>query len=226
MWDKAIARSPIASFNLPAQRPEAVEEAYARFDAVGDELGRVRGEIEDAEDALVAAEAADLRRVADAAGAGKSVDPEQEQKTARARLEELRARLPGLTLAVDEAGNEVARAIAEARSEWIEQLTATIASTAAGYEAAIEAARAAAATLGPAVQGIEWLREFEVGPATVGRVSQFPGGRLRLNVRRLFLPGSPPHLDIREPVDADVLLAVAAKATDPSVLGVAPKGAA
>jgi hypothetical protein len=74
--DASTSRFPLAAFSIPPSPPGAVAELKARFEKIGDEWARTRGELDDAKQAVTEARAADLRAAADAVAEGrKVVDP-------------------------------------------------------------------------------------------------------------------------------------------------------
>jgi|GEM_PF-3936777 len=208
MWNRELGKHPVASFSIPPHAPEAVAAAYEEFDRLGDEYGRLRGDIQDLRDAVGVARAADVRAVADAAAAGKPVkDANANEKKAQAELDAAEARLPGVMVALDEAGNTLAVSIAEHRSEWLNRLAEVRDEAASEYEAALSAALAAIKRFTPAQGAVQWLEAFQANLARLGRVSQFSGGKVAVRRERWDLDANTTHVDPAQ------LLELARKAT-------------
>lgn len=171
---------PIAAFTIPPHPPEPVAVAYARFDRVANEWGATQGAIDDARAAAKAAKAAATRAVADAVKAGKpsTVDPAEVEREHAATLRALEEKLAALTIAVDETGNALCSTIGGNRQPWIEALDAVAQEAAIRYRQALQDARAALLDLAPARGAVDWITNFEPGPATIGRQAQWAGGRM------------------------------------------------
>jgi hypothetical protein len=187
MWDRSSSRRPIASFNLPPHPPAPVAVAYATFDRVSTEWADLLGQIDDAREAARAAKEKAKEAVTAAAYAGKAtkvsiVGVEQEHL---ARVEELQEQADAVAVAVDQAGTELARAIAANRDAWLDALAAAEQTAAERYAAAVLEAKAAVCDLGPARGAIHWLRDFDTGQAIVGRQQAFVGGRVDLDTTRV-----------------------------------------
>jgi hypothetical protein len=182
MINRAASRLPIASFTIPPAAPAPVAEAYAHFDRVAEAYGRLRGDLDDAKAELVAAARGSVRAAADAIAAGKPLkDPDKPRRDAEAKIANLQRQAEAASIAVDEAGNEFADAIAEHRGEWLEELAAAEQDAAARYDRAIAEARRAVDALGPARRALAWLRDFDAGRAHVGQEQPFHGGRVRVD---------------------------------------------
>ena len=81
----------IAAFAIPPHPPQTVAEAKTQFDAVADKLGTVMGELHDAQDALAAAEQADLRHHREHGQTSPTAWPSPaKQRRAEALIEDLR----------------------------------------------------------------------------------------------------------------------------------------
>jgi hypothetical protein len=187
MWDRSSTRRPIASFNLPPHPPEPVAEAYATFDRVASEWADLLGQIDDAGEQAKQAKADARDAVTAAAFAGKAnktsiVAVEAEH---RARVEELQEQADAVAVAVDQAGNELAQAIAANRAPWLDALAAAEQTAAERYAAAVLEAKAAVRDLAPARGAVGWLRDFDTGQAIVGRQQAFVGGRVDLDTTRV-----------------------------------------
>jgi hypothetical protein len=110
----------ITTYAVPPHAPPAVAEAKSGFDRIADRWAGVKGELQDAKEALAKAKTADLQAIVDAAEKGEDVkDPQANQRKADALIDDLRVRLKGLNRAVDEAGDRLAEAIAEHRDQWL-----------------------------------------------------------------------------------------------------------
>lgn len=202
------SRTPIAQFPLPAEAPQAVADAAARFEQLADQWATLRGEISDAREGAAKAKADAIRMAADQYAAGETpVDVKAVELAEAARIEAMRAQLEALGVALDEAGNELAAEIAAHREEWVAALEPAAAAAASRYDAAIREAQEALRELGPALRAVSWLREFDAGEARVGAAVAFLGGRIILDHRFI---GS-----MRNDYDAAEVLAAAAKATAP-----------
>jgi hypothetical protein len=200
-------KHPVAAFGLPPCQPAEVAEAAARLNRLGDEWGALRGELHDAAEAVREARAADARAIADAALDGrKVVDSTKREREARAKVEQLERRIEGVAIALDEAGNELADAVAASRAGWLAVLAEAEREAVERFTAALSEAEAALVALGPARQAVHWLDGFDSGEARVGRQQQFSGGRVNVDTT-----------DVRREsaVDARVLFAVLATVADP-----------
>jgi hypothetical protein len=187
MWDRTSSRRPIASFDLPPHAPEPVQAAYAEFDRISTKWAAILGEIDDAREAARQAKAAAKQAVTEAAIAGKPtkvsiVAVEQEHL---ARVEELQEQADAVAVAVDQAGNELAQAIAANRDPWLDALAAAEDAAATRFVSALLEAKAAARDLGPARGAVHWLRDFNRNEAIVGRQHAFTGGRVDLDTTRV-----------------------------------------
>jgi hypothetical protein len=195
----------IGTYVIPPHAPPAVAEAKTEFDAIATRWADMKGELQDAEEALQVAKAADLQAIVDMAKQGKSVkDAQARQRQAEALITDLRFRLKGLDVAVDQAGDRLAEAIAKHRGERLPLLNAAETDAAARFDEAMAAARAALDELRPARGAVDWLHWFDPGLARSGRNAQFAGGRLRVQNRGGVLKGE---------YDPAMLLDLAAKAT-------------
>jgi hypothetical protein len=205
-----LSRDPIAAYAIPPEQPPAVAEAYDNFDRLGREWAATAGELDDLEAENVRVQADNIVARGEALAAGKKppVDSSAQEAVIDDKIAKVARQRAALAVALDLAGNELCRVIASAQAEWLERLDATGEEAAERYDAAIKEARAAAFELGRARSAAEWLRAFEPGPATVGRIRGWHGkANLRVNARDAGTPG----LRAEYPV-AD-LLAVAALAT-------------
>ena len=202
------SKIPVAAFALPPHQPLPVAEARVRFDRLGDEWAAAKGELRDANEAVSVARAADVRAIADAAAAGrKVVDQTKHEREARAKIEQLERRIEGLAVAVGEAGNELARVIGRNKAPWLELLAAAERDAASRYAAAVREALKALVDLAPARGAVEWIEQFDVSEAIVGRAWEFSGGRVRVEGESFGT--------FRGELDPAVLLKLAAKAEKP-----------
>lgn len=210
MKRREVCRDPIASFPLPINAPKSIASVRGRYESVATEWARTKGAIEDAEQEVIEATAEDIKRAAAAFGSGKEPDVSKNREpAARAKLQALQGRKEALSVAVDEAGDELATAIGAAKAEWIESFATGIEDAAERYRAGIAAALEAHGELGRAIAGRVWLEEFDAGLAHVGRVRQFHGGSPPLRVKR------PLGFSANDELRADELLQIAASAVDP-----------
>lgn len=203
------SKMPIAAYEIAPYPPKEVAAEKASFDALGDEWGRLRGELDDAKEAAVQAKRNAVRDGADAYKAGK--EPPDVAKIVREyeeKIDALGGRLNALSVAVDEQGNALAASIAANGDAWVALLRQQRDEGAARYDAAIADAKRALADFAPLDRACEWVAGFEAGPATVGRVFQFTGGRVQI-----------PNDVMRggEALDPRKLLEQAARATAPVV---------
>lgn len=214
-----ISKNATATFTIPPSPPDAVAESYRRFTDLADKMGMLDGEIDDAEQAIVEAEAEGIRKAAAAYAAGDEPgDIDKPARAARAHLSGLRLRREGLNAALDTAGNQLAEVIAANRENWIDLLVETDAEASARYDRAIAEARAAVADLKPARSAIEWVQQFDAARARHGEQGQFAGGRLRVNGRA--------RGPLRGEFDPAVLLELAATLTAPPSPAPEPPAAA
>jgi hypothetical protein len=184
----------VAAFAIPPHPPEAVAKVKRDFDGVAGRWAAVKGELQDAEEALKEAKAFDLRALVNAAEQGREVkDPQAKTRKAEAEIADLKARLRGLNVAVDEAGNRLAQAIARHRHEWLPRLAEAEVEAAARFDEAVAAAVAALDQLRPARGAVAWLTAFNVEQAQRGEAAQFAGGHLEVKstglLRGTFEPG-------------------------------------
>jgi hypothetical protein len=205
---QAMAKDPIAAYALPPHPPEAVTEAQTHFDRLGEKWAATKDELREAKAAVKAAKAEDVRAAAETYAAGKTPrEPTKREDAAREKVNRLEAELAALNLALDEAGNDLAEAVAANREEWAATLEAAADEAAERYAEAITEAQAALAELRPARGAAEWLRDFDLSQAVVGYQPQFHGGRIVVEG-----DDSDPMRGEHRPED---LLRLAAKATDP-----------
>lgn len=182
MFNRAASRQPIAAFTIPPSPPPDVAKAYEKFNRIGDERGRLRGELDDAKGALVTADRTSVRAAADAIAAGKPLkDPDRARREVEARIGGLQRHIQAAAVAVDEAGNELAASIVANRSVWLEDLSDAEAEAVARFDRAIADARGALAIVGPARQAVQWIAGFDEGRAVAGQEPQFGGGRIRVD---------------------------------------------
>jgi hypothetical protein len=185
-----------------------VAEALAAFDALGERWGQTKGDLDDARGAIKEAEAEDIKAGADVYAAGKTPrDLSKREDAARAKVETLESQLAALSVAVDQAGDALAQAIAEHRDEWAETQAEVEEEAAFSFARKMEEAQAALSELRAARGGIEYLRNFDVKEAIVGRQPQFSGGKIIVEAE-----GFGPLRGEHRPED---LLTLAAKAAEP-----------
>lgn len=155
-------------------------EANAEFDRVADLFGAAVGERDDLEDAKRAAIAAAKSANVEAVHAGKKkrADVAAIERDYAEKLTANAAEIETLTVAVDEVGNELARAIGAHRREWLSTLDGIESEAMDELAAALKAVRDALAKLGPARGAPAWLRGFNVDLAIGGRQQQWAGGRI------------------------------------------------
>jgi len=208
MWNRESSRGPVAAFAIPPHAPEAVAAAYEAFDRLGDEWGRLKVGIRDLREQVAAAKETDIRAVADAEASGEPFeDANEHEKWAQAALEAAEGRLPGLQVALDEAGNQLADAIAENRSEWLDRLAEVRDQAASEYQTALAAALDAIKRFTPAMGAVEWLEGFRANVAHNGKEFQFAGGSVKVRREQWDLDGNASH------VDPSQLIELARKAT-------------
>ena len=180
----------ITTFAIPPHAPPVVAEAKESFDAVAARWAGVKGELQDAKEALTAAKTADLQAIVDAAEEGKDVkDAQANQRKVEALIADLEVRLKGLDMAVHEAGDRLAQAIADHREQWLPRLADAATDAATRFDQAMGEAHAALNELRPARGAVEWLTSFDAGLAQAGQQPQFTGGRLRVKSRGGLLKG-------------------------------------
>jgi hypothetical protein len=109
-------------------------------------------------------------------------------------------------MAVHEAGDRLAQAIADHRKQWLPRVTDAATDAATRFDHAMTEAHAALDELRPARGAVEWLNRFDPDLAYVGQIPQFAGGRLRVKSRGGVLKGE---------FDPTELLDLAAKVTNP-----------
>lgn len=159
---QSIVKDPIAAFALPPHPPEAVAEAQARFNTLGEKWAKAKDDLREAKAAVRAAKAEDVRAAAETYAAGKTPrDSTKREDAARVRVRKLEAELESLGLALDEAGNELARAVPASTEEWIAALEEIEQRETESFLEAIREAEAALERLRPARSGIAWLRAFD-----------------------------------------------------------------
>lgn len=194
----------IATYPIPPHPPAPVQEAKDEFDTIATRWANTKGKLDDAKEALEAAKAADLRAVVEAATDGKDVkNPQVNAYAAEALIADLRVQVRGLDVAVDEAGNRLAEAIATHRDEWLPLLADAEDDATARFDRAIAEAQAALTDLRPARGAVTWLNGFDVALAPTGRQTPFAGGRLRVKSTGT----------LRGTYDPSLLLEAAAKVT-------------
>ena len=146
------------SFGVPADAPPAIEQAWAKFDALVQPYEDARQTSKDAPRALKAAEAADNRDNAAAYTAGKEPkDPNRHALAAEAKVAADRAKVDGLLEAIDQAGDALAEAVDTARDDWLSDAREQEATAAADYVRHVKAARAAAQRLATSRGVVRWL---------------------------------------------------------------------
>lgn len=199
----------IAAYAIPPNPPAEVAEALAGFNRIGDQYGRLVGELEDATAAVEAARAEDTRAAAAAFAEGKTVeDATAREREAQAKVAELRSLLAGAEVAVGQAGDALLPLIAEAREAWAAELQSAEQEAAERYDAAVAEARNALELLGKARSAVTWLRDFDAGAARVGQIPGYHGKAQPITAETLR---GQQH-DVRD------LLALAAEATGPGTL--------
>lgn len=205
----ALSRLPVLSFSLPPFPPAGVADPAARFEALGDRYGALRGDIQDAREAAVQARS-DAKAAAVAAyRAGKKPpDVAAVEADHKARVEALEQQVEALAGAVDEAGSEMARAIGEHRGEWLASLGPAAEDAAERFQTAIEAAQAALDEYRTARGAVDWLQGFDVRDAVAGEQQQFPGGSVKVDASRIRKND--------QMVDPALLLEVALTVTEPA----------
>jgi hypothetical protein len=180
----------ITAYAIPPHAPPEVAEAKDEFDAIAKRWAGVKGELQDAKEALTAAKTADLQAIVDAAEEGKDVkDAQANQRKVEALIADLEVRLKGLDMAVHEAGDRLAQSIADHCKQWLPRLADAEADAAVRFDQAMAEARAALDELRPARGAVDWLNRFDPDLAYVGQVPQFTGGRLRVKSRGGVLKG-------------------------------------
>ena len=173
---------PITRFPIPPYPHESATEAQTRHLLLCDQLEAVQSDFKEARTAgLKAAERKDVERIVAEAQEGRAVkDPEKHVRAAQARIDELAARRRGLSAAVHESGNELARAIGADRDEWAADLGRREEEAAQKLHDLADKLLHVADELRVTRAGREWLGRFNAGQAIVGHVHGFPGGRLRV----------------------------------------------
>lgn len=181
MRNRAHRSGLVAEYRLPPDVPADLNPVLEKFDRVRTRYAEHVRLISDAEEAVAAAKAKDDSDLYDAImeGAPTPKDPRKNERAAQAKLDSLRASLPVLEDATDAAGNELLEPIAEARPEWLADLTekrdAALA-RAAGAVLEVQEALEEAATFNG---GIVWLSGFDATQARVGMYRGWHGkGRL------------------------------------------------
>lgn len=87
----------VGTFTIPPHAPPEVTEAKRQFDSIAARWANVKGELQDAVDALAAAKQADLDHIVRMAEQDKDVaDPQAKQRKVEATITDLRLRLKGL----------------------------------------------------------------------------------------------------------------------------------
>jgi len=200
--------TPFTSYTIPPSAPDPVADAWRELNRIGILYEDASDDLKDAEQALVAAQAADVQAIVEATNAGEEAkDPQVNERKAQAEIERLQTLKRGLREAADQAGNRLADVIAEHQAEWQASLAETADELAAAYDEAIAEARLALAAFIPAQAGTNWVANFDAGQAQTGRYSQFTGGRVRVSGRRIGIQ------ELRGEHDPVDLLQVAALAT-------------
>jgi len=195
----------IGAYAIPPHAPPEVAEAKTEFEPIATRWADMKGELQHAEEALAAAKATDLQAIVKAAEQGREVkDAQANQRKAELLITDLRFRLKGLDVAVDQAGNRLAEAIAKHRAEWLPLLAEAETDAATRFDEAVAAARAALDELRPARGAVDWLHRFDSDRARVGQCTPFTGGRLRVKSHDHLLKGE---------FDPALLLDVASKVT-------------
>lgn len=186
MWNRASSRRPIAAFSLPPHLPAAIAPKREKFDRLGDAFGGLLGEIDDAREERTRDRAAKIRAAADAHATGKKA-PDLAAAAAEhdARIAALEAQLPALVIALDEAGNELAVAVAEHRAEWEQTLVAVQEEAVGRIRVALADLRAGVADLGPARAAVGWLADFDHNKAVAGQQNAFVGGRVDVDTMQV-----------------------------------------
>lgn len=201
---------PFTSYTIPPSAPEPVQQAWLELTRIGILYDDARGDLKSAKQALVAAQADDVKAVAAATTAGEAVaDPREHERVAQAEVYRLETLLPGYRQAADQAGNTLAQLIDQHRDEWQATLTEKADELAASYDAALSEARLILSAFIPARAGLAWVSNFDAAQAQSGKYTQFSGGTVRVSGRRFGVQQLRAEYN---PVD---LLAVAAHATDP-----------
>jgi len=207
--------TPFTAYTIPPSAPEPVAEAWMELNRIGILYKDANDDLRDAQQAVIAAQAADVKAIVVATNAGDEVeDPQANERKAQAEVERLTTVKRGLREAADQAGNTLAQVIAEHKDEWQASLAERADELAAAYDEAIGEARLVLASFVPAQAGVNWVANFDSGQAVSGRYTQFSGCRVRVSGRRARVQELP-----RE-YDPTVLLQVAALATAPPI---APK---
>jgi hypothetical protein len=86
---------------------------------------------------------------------------------------------------VDEAGNALADAIAANTDEWTEAAELVAGEREDEISALFDELEGKLSELGIARRSVEWLESFNVGEAHIGRVQQFSGGTVRIDLNHL-----------------------------------------
>jgi hypothetical protein len=208
MLNNEISRNPITDLAIPPDPPKAVLTAREPFDRLADELSDTIDERRAAERDALQAESAAIRQAADDYAAGQQPDdPGEAARPHRERARTAETKIAALRLAVDDAGNRYADAIAEHADPWAAKLRKREADALAAYRAALDTALAALTNLAAARAGADWLDGFDAIQAHHGRVQPFPGGRIRIKTRETIQRGD---------IDPRKLLAIAATVAEPT----------
>ena len=166
----------VGAFAIPPHPPQS----YGGEDPVrrgSGRAGHVMGDLHDAQDALSAAKQGDLRAIARRREQGTAVeDAQAKRRKVEAKIEDLRVRLKGLNIAVDEVGDRLAQAIAAHRDQWLPLLADAEADAAERFDRAVAAGTGGARRAAPG----SWCRgvagHVRPRPGTYRQQSQYAGG--------------------------------------------------
>lgn len=185
-----VPAQPISAFQIPqAAQPPAIAEAEANFDRLAEEWHDIESQIAEGielrgHEVGKAHEASATRRVEGKQPLPAAQRPDAIERKWDAKLADLRAELPIVADALDQAGDTLMRAIEEHRSEWQEALDALDDDATQRLSEALDAAEAALADLLPSRAAPSWLLTFNAAAAINphGTQTQYPGNGLRSNV--------------------------------------------
>ena len=97
--------TPFTSYTIPPSAPDPVADAWRELNRIGILYEDASDDLKDAEQALVAAQAADVQAIVDATNAGEEAkDPQANERKAQAEIERLTTVKRGLREAADQAG--------------------------------------------------------------------------------------------------------------------------
>ncbi len=100
---------PFTAYTIPPSAPEPVAEAWRELSRIGILYEDANDDLRDAQQALVAAQAADVQAIVEATNAGEEAkDPQANERKAQAEIERLQTLKRGLREAADQAGNRLA----------------------------------------------------------------------------------------------------------------------